>query len=313
MAGLEWGTAALGGTLTSETLSRNMRIVAQPNMRFRQLVRPELALGAHNGDTVTFKKAGNVLNEGQQIGEKDPVPETEMNFFSSQFSVYEFSNSIPYTWTLSLLAKLSVEDNIVIALMNDMAKVLDKKAAQQFRAADVVYTPTGTTGAKTRTVTTNGTPGAVSSRPLSLWDVKNIVDLMRETYNVPAYQNNEYLCIGTPTAFRGIKEDSEFQRWAVYGKPDTLFSGEIGMAYGVRFIEENNALTRLLPGGCGECIFIGWDAVVEAVAYAEEVQAKLAGQYGRDKGLRWVYVGGWTKTWNFATEGEVRMVRVYSA
>lgn len=313
MAGQEWTTTDLGGTLTSETLSRNLRRVAQPNLRFRQLVRPEMAFGAHNGQSITFKKSGDLEDLGQEIGEKDDVPETQGRYYSDSLTVKEYSMSVPYTWTLSLLAKLSVEDDIVIKLMNNMAKTLDRLAAAQFRAADVVYTPTGTTGAKTRTITTNGTAGAVSERPITMWDVKNIVDRMRETYNTPAYQNNQYLCIGTPSSFRGIKDDSEFQRWSLYGRPENLFAGEIGEAYGVRFIEENYSLTSSLPGGCGEMIFIGWDAVVEAVAYAEEIQAKLAIKYGRDKGLRWTYMGGWKKTWSFSEEGQVRLVRVYSA
>lgn len=312
MAGLEWSTSSLGGALTSETLSRNMRIVAQPKMRFRQLTRPEMAFGAHNGDTVTFRKVSNVLDEGRVIGEKERVPETEINFTSGQITIEEYSLSIPYTWRLSLLAKLSVEDNIVIALMNDMAKVLDKAAAQAFRSADFVYTPTGTNTSKTRSFSTTGTAGAAATRPISGWDVKNIVDDMRSTYNMPAYDGNDYVCVATSTFMRGLKDDSEWVEAAKYGDPDKLFSGEVGRYYGVRFIEENNALDANLAGGLGEAIFVAWDAVIEIVSYAEEIQAKVGSDYGRDKGLRWVWMGGFDKTWDFALEGESRLVRVHS-
>lgn len=313
MAGLEWETSSLGGALTSETLSRNMRIVSQPKMRFRQLTRAEMAFGAHNGDTVTFRKVSNVLDEGRAIGEKERVPETEINFTSGSITVEEYSNSIPYTWRLSLLAKLSVEDNIIIALMNDMAKVLDKNAATAFRTADFVYTPTGTVVNKTRTFTTTGIPGAVSTRPIAGWDVKNIVDDMRATYNMPAFDGNDYVCVATSSFMRGLKDDAEWVEAAKYGDPEKLFSGEVGRYYGVRFIEENNALDANLAGGLGEAIFIAWDAVIEIVSYAEEIQAKVGSDYGRDKGLRWVWQGGFAKTWDFPLEGEARLVRVYSA
>lgn len=312
MAGLEWTTSALGGALTSETLSRNMRTVAQPKMRFRQLTRAEIAFGAHMGDTVTYRKVSNVTNEGRAISEKERVPETDLSYSSGQITIQEFSNSIPYTWLLSLLAKLSVEDSVIIALMNDMAKVLDKYAAAAFRSADLVYTPTGSTTNKNRSFTTNGTPGAVATRPIAGWDVKNIIDDMRSTYNMPAYDANDYLCVATSTFMRGLKDDSEWVEAAKYGDPSKLFSGEVGRYYGCRFIEENNALNANLAGGLGEAIFIAWDAVIEIIAYAEEIQAKVGADYGRDRGMRWVFVGGFDKTWNFANEGEARLVRVYS-
>lgn len=312
MAGQEWATSALGGTLTSETLSRNLRIVAQPKMRFRQLTKLEMAFGAHNGDTVTFKKVGNVATEGRIIGEKEAVPETNISFTSDTCTIAEYSNSIPYTWKLSLLAKLSVEDAIIIALMNDMAKVLDKAAAAKFRTADLVYTPTGTSANPTRTIATNGTAGATATRNVNTWDIMNIVDQMRSTYNMPAYDGNDYLCVATTTFLRGLKNDSQWIEAAKYGAPDKLFSGEVGKYYGVRFIEENNALNSSLSGGLGEAIFIAADAVMEIVAYAEEIQAKLAGQYGRDQGLRWVWMGGFKKTWDFTSDAQERLFRVYS-
>lgn len=310
--GQEWGTAALGGALTSDTLSRQVRMMAQPKTRFRQLTRVEMAFGAHNGDTVTYKKISNLQDEGRAIGEKEKVPESQFTVSTATVGVQEYSLATSYTWTLSLLAKLSVEDAIIINLMNDMVKVLDKAAAAKFRAADLVYTPTGSYSNKSRTLATNGTAGAVATRNITMWDIKNIIDAMRATYNMPAFDGNDYVCVATSTALRGLKDDPEWINAASYGNPDLLFSGEVGRAYGCRFIEENNALNANLAGGLGEMIFIAWDAVMEIVAYAEEIQANLGLNWGRDKALRWVWVGGFGKTWDFSTDGESRLVRVYS-
>lgn len=310
--GMEWGTAARGGALTSETLSRQVRMQAQPKTRFRQLTRVEMALGAHNGDTVTFRKISNAEEEGRAIGEKERVPETQFGVSSGSISVREYSLAISYTWTLSLLAKLSVEDAIIINLMNDMVKVLDKAAAAQFRSADLVYTPTGSYSNKSRTMSANGTPAATATRNVTMWDVKNIIDAMRAEYNMPAFDGNDYICVATSTFLRGLKDDPEWINAASYGNPELLFSGETGRAYGCRFIEENNALDANLSGGLGEAIFIAWDAVMEIVAYAEEIQAKLSMEWGRDKALRWVWMGGFAKTWSHQTDGESRIIRVYS-
>lgn len=307
-----WTIDELGGMATSETLSRNVRTAAQPLMKFRPLSRPEMAFGAHNGAKVTFRKMSNLQEGGRVIGEFDRVPDTHFTLSYGEITVQEWSNSVNYTWTLSLLAKLSIEDMIIINLMNDMAKTLDRAASVPYRAADVIYTPTGDVNNKTRTVSTNGAPGAISTRPFSMWDLKNIVDDMRCLWNVPAYDGNDYVAVGTCTATRGIKDDPEYWSAAQFGDPERLFSGEVGRIYGTRIIEENHILNSNLPGGCGEIIFIGFDAVVEIVAYAEEIQAKIGMDYGRDKGVRWVWVGGFGKVWDFQAEGETRLVRVYS-
>lgn len=308
-----WAIDELGGMATSETLSRNVRVVSQPLMKFRQLTRPEMAFGSHQGSKVTFRKMSNLRDRGRTIGEKEKTPNTTFSLSYGEVTVQEWTNSVDYTWTLSLLAKLSIEDMIIIGLMNDMAKTLDEAASTPFRDADLVYTPTGTVNNKTRTLTTNGTAGAVSTRPFSMWDLKNVVDDFRCVYNVPAYDNNDYVCVTTCTGTRGIKDDPEWFAAAQYGDPERLFSGEVGRIYGVRFIEENNVLNANLPNGLGEMIFIGFDAVIEIVAYAEEIQAKIGMDYGRDKGIRWVWVGGFAKVWDFAAEGETRLLKVYSA
>lgn len=313
MAGQEWAVSALGGALTSETLSRNVRMAAQPKMRFRQLTRLEMAFGAHNGDTVTYKKFTDLEDSGRAIGEKEPVPETNFNISDDTITIREYSNSVPYTSRLSLLAKLSVEDMIIIGLMNDMAKTLDFAAAQQFRLADGVYVPTGTTTNKTRTFTTNATAGATATRNISTWDVRNIIQQLRSDHNCPAYDGNDYICVASSTFIRGLQEDADFVEAAKYGKPEVLFSGEVGKYYGCRFIEENHALNGNLSGGLGEAVFIGWDAVIEIVAFEEEIQAKIAGDWGRDKGLRWVWYGGYKKVHTFSDDGQIRMIRVYSA
>lgn len=307
-----WTIDELGGMATSETLSRNVRVVSQPLMKFRQLTRLEMAFGAHNGSKVTFRKMSNLKDRGRAIGEKELVPNTHFTLSYGEVTVQEWSNSVNYTWTLSLLAKLSIEDMVIIGLMNDMAKTLDEAASVAFRDADLVYVPTGDVHNKTRTLTTNGEPGAIADRPFSMWDLKNVVDLFRCVYNVPAVDNNDYICISSCTGTRGIKDDPEWFASAQYGDPERLFSGEVGKIYGVRFIEETNVLNPNLPNGLGEMIFIGYDAVIEIVAYAEEIQAKVGADYNRDQGFRWVWVGGFAKVWDFATEGEVRLLRVYS-
>lgn len=297
----------------SPKLSRDVRVVSQPRMRFRQLCRPEPGMGPHMGDTYKFTKISNLANGGQMIGEFDDVPVDSLSISYDELTVNEYTNSLEYTWYSSMFSELSVEHAWIMALMNDAVKTLDRAAAAAFRAADLVYTPTGSSSSKSFSLSTTGTAGATSTRNISAWDVKNIVDRMRATYNMPAYTGDDYLCVATSTFLRGLKDDSEWVEAAKYGDPERLFSGEVGRYYGVRFIEENNVMNGNLAGGLGEAVFIAYDPVIEIEIYPLEIQAKIAESYGRFRGLRWVNIVGWRKTWDFADEGEARLLRVYTA
>lgn len=311
--GQQWTEAALGGGLTSETLSRNFRMAAQPLMKFRQFTRPEFALGAHNGESYTFKKSGDLEDLGQYVGEFDPVPKTQARITSGTVMVREATNSVEFTWRLNLLAKLSVEDWVIINLINNLARTMDYLASIPFRASSLVYTPTGATTAPTNALVTTGTPLSASSRPFVAFDAKNVVDLMRSTYRIPPFQGGDYVCVASTNFLRGLKDDNELVEVFKYGDPARLFSGEVGRYYKTRYIEENHVLTNTLPGNCGEAIFIGWDAVVEAMAYAEEIQTAVVDLWGRQHALRWLAYLGFERIWNFSVDGHERTMRVYSA
>lgn len=312
MAGQVWVTNSLGGHLTAPELSRKVRVAAQPLMRFRQFVRPEEEFGANRGDVLQFDKVSNVAQEGRIISELEVVPETNITIYKDQITVHEFTNSIPYTWKLELLAKLDINSMLVEALKNDMAKVLDKYCAAEFKNTDLKYTPTGSEMDRDYNLATNGTP-VTAERPMSLWDLKNVVDLAKSTYRMPFFDGNNYMTVASTTYLRSIKDDSEFIDAVKYGDPKRLFDGEVGRIYGDRHTEETNCLDGNLAGGLGEAITFGGDAVVEMSVYPEEIQAKIGSDYGRDKGLRWVWIGGFKLTWDFSSEGESRVIHVTSA
>ena len=274
MPGQQWTQAALGGVMTSETLSRTYRLQAQRKYRWRQLCRVDLALGCNNGDFYTFVKGDDLQDEGQTLGEFDPVPETQAEDRKGQVMVEERSNSVPYTHRLSLLAKLSAEDTYITRLKNNMAKTLDRMCGASFRDSDVVYTPQGAATNPFGAVVNNGTPALLASREFIYEDFKNIVDLMRgQEYLMPTWENDGYIAVASITASRTLKDDNELVEIFKYADASRLLNGEIGKIYGQnRVIEENHLLDGNMSNGCGEVVFVAWDAVVEAMAYAEEIQ-----------------------------------------
>jgi N4-gp56 family major capsid protein len=221
----------------------------------------------------------------------------------------------PYTGKLEDVAQFDVENIWLKALRNDAARVLDKAVADEFKTAPVCYIPTGTDTSPAATWDTDGTPSTAATRHIQAFDVKEIADAMKATYLMPKVDGENYIAIVSVKFGRKLKDDPDFEDALKYGDPDRLFSGEIGRYYGVRFIEETNALAQTLGTTSynGEAIFLGDDAMVEGVVVMLEVRAKIPTDYGRDKGLAWYYMGGWEITFSTANPGEARIIRVTSS
>lgn len=308
---LVWMTDSLGGYLTSPELSNQMRLRAQPKQRFRNLATPETSFGMHRGDVLQFTKVGNADN-GRVVAETEKVPTSNLTFTKSSVTALEYTLGIDYSWRLDILAKLDVYNNIIIALTNSMARTLDIAAAAQYRAADLVYTPTGSSTLPSYTLGTAGVALAAGTRAFSVWDHRNIIDLMTGTYNMPFFDDNGFVTVGSTAFLRSFFEDSVWERAVNPQNASRQFRGEVGEFHNARFIRETNALTNALGNGLGEAIYLAADPVLEITVYPEEIQAKLGADYGRDRGLRWVYYGAWKKTWDYTTESEARMIRVFS-
>ena len=80
-----------------------------------------------------------------------------------------------------------------------------------------------------------------------------------------------------------------------------IMNGEIGRYDGVRFVEQTHIAKGTGMGTAGVAwtnsksdwaLFFGEDTVAEAVAVPEEIRGKIPGDYGRDRGVAWYYLGG---------------------
>ena len=191
-----WGQDSQGGFLTTPELSRKIREAAQPMCRFRQFVRPEEDFGRNMGDELDFTKVSDVATPGRKVSELETVPTSQITVFKDKVTADEYSLAIDYTWKLEILAKLDINSPVISALKNDMAKVLDKAASLEFRDTDLVYVPYGTNSNKQYVLYTNATVTPitqVSTRGMSIWDVKNLIDLMKSTYKMPKFDGTNYM------------------------------------------------------------------------------------------------------------------------
>jgi N4-gp56 family major capsid protein len=311
MAQQKWQIAAEGGYLANPDLSRQLRYVAQPLMRFRTFVRAVDGFGRKKGDTLLFDRISNISPGGRKITELERMPAGSVTISQGMLKVDEYGNSIEYTGKLEDLAEFDVENIFLRALRDDAAKTLDREVGARFRQTKVKAIPT-TTGT---VFDEDGVPSTAANKNIDAGFLKDIVDEMKAKYLVPLYDGENYLAVVSVKAARALKDDPDFEEAAKYGDPERLFSGEIGRFYGVRFVEETNVLSNKLgtTNFSGEAVIFGDDAVVEGIVVPLEIRAKIPTDYGRDKGIAWYFLGGWALTWETANPGEVRVIHVTSA
>jgi N4-gp56 family major capsid protein len=303
-----WATTSLGGWLSNNELSRQIRHRSQTLQKFRQFVTPEPAAGAGRGDKVFFNKISNISTSGGTLVETDTIPKRNFTITQGTLQVNEYGNSVSFTQKAKTLAEVSLPEIVRTVLMNDMKVVLDSAAATQFKTNDYIATITNTA---TTTFGSAGAALATAGANMSDKNVRDIVDRMKKL-NIPAYDGDNYICIGSVNSIRGLYDFLEAKAAQTTMAP--LYTGEIGQYYKTRFVEETNFLvdTDGSNGLYGEAVFFGADAVREGIAIPEEIRIKIPADFGRDQGAAWYALLGFQQVWDFSADGETRIIVVDS-
>ena len=301
MAGQVWSVNTSGGYMYALNLSRQLRMAVQPIVKFRQFcdVKDAAHQGLHRGDTFHWNVFSDVSTQGATLTETNTVPETSFTIAQGTMTITEAGNSVPWTGKLDDLSEQPVAEVIRKVLKTDAKKAFDNLASAEFNKAALRVAPTGGSSATAVTLTTNSVCTITNSLALSNNHVKSIVDVMKER-NIPAYTGDDYYAIAWPTTFRAFKDDIETLKSYVDQGFRMIMNGEIGRYDGVRFIEQTfkskgsigTAATTWTNGLSDWVVFFGEDTVAEAVAVPEEIRGKIPGDYGRDRGIAWYYLGG---------------------
>lgn len=312
MAGQVWAVADQGGFMYSDELSDYLRQAVQPAVRFRQFCDAQDATEAGTGkaygtgERFTWNVYSDVQEGGEALNENAEMPETNFRVSQGSLTITEYGNSVPYTGKLDNLSKHPVMAVINRVLRNDVAKTIDGAAYGQFRLTNLKVNAVSGTSVTDVVVVETGSIGVTNNIELRFAHIKAIGDALKER-NIPAYQENDYFAIGWPRTFRTVKNDLEVLHSYVDQGFRMIMNGEIGRAEGVRFIEQ----TYVAKGGAEDSVtynfrvadpwnnarsdwafFFGEDTVAEAVVIPEEMRGKIPGDYGRDKGIAWYYLGG---------------------
>lgn len=294
MSGQLWGVSSQGGATYSPLLTKEVFGQSQPDMKFHQFVEVREQWGKNAGETFLYDKYGNIDTEGTTLTETSTIPSHGHRFYQSTATLYEWGNSIPFTRKYETLAQVGVRQPIVTALKNDYAKVVDKAVEAEFSKAKIQYVATDTA---TGDFVTNATPTAICSASLNTTHVKVMVDYMYQNMYTEPWDGDNYMCICSMDAKRGVYDDVEdIIQYTKYPA-----SGEFGRYYDVRFVKTNWALSNAIGASTayGEAYLFGSNGgpVLEGVAVSMEIIPKEVTDFQRSRGLAWYQIAGYKIFW----------------
>ena len=138
--------------------------------------------------------------------------------------------------------------------------------------------------------------------------------------NIPRFDGSNFVCVASVEAYGGMLGDSATGGWVDISKYSAEFArnplnGEVGKYYQVRFVEETGYLSNTIGASSlyGQAVFIGGDAVFEAIVTPEEIRLKQSTDYGRDLGMAWYALLGFKKIWDYSLDTEQHILFVTSA
>lgn len=315
-AEFSWELDAPSGVFKNHALSSSVRIAAIADAKFMQFVDPEPGYGRKKGDTVTITRVRNIaVPTDATFGERDRIPIDTFSLSTKSITVSYFGRGVEYSEKSDLLSHFDVTDKIQRKLKDQMTLALDAAAATAFKTAKVKYIPTSLSAG---TFDTDGTATPTALENLTVAHVKTIRDYMIDTIHVPGWKgSDEYVCLASTQALRGIKNDPEFLAWRQYIQPgDAFMKGEVGKIENIRFIEVNNTTSLRKVGSgsvLGEAVFFGDDAVAMAVVMDPELRAAIPGNFGLAHAVAWVGLLQFGIIWDTNSDGEARIVHVTSA
>ena len=321
MAGQVWSVNTSGGYMYADNLSRLLRMSVQPMVKFRQFcdVKDAAHQGLHRGDTYHWNVYSDVATQGTTLTETSTIPETSFTISQGTMTITEAGNSVPFTGKLDDLSEQPVAEVIRKVLKNDAKKGFDNLASNQFNDCKLRVVPTSGTSTTALTLTTNGVAGVTNNVALGKEHVKLITDTMKER-NIPAYADDDYYALAWPSTWRTLKNDLEGIKQYIDAGFQMIMNGEIGRYDGVRFVEQ----THVKKGSLGTAgtvgvtsawtnaksdwaFFFGEDTCAEAIAIPEEIRGKIPGDFGRDRGVAWYYLGGFGLVHTQAAQSRIVM------
>jgi len=243
MAQQQWVTSSLGGNLTNNKLSMQLRNQALPMFVYRQFAQiKDEGLGRQTGDTVYFEKILRINTRGGTLSETSTVPSNLVKVIKDSVVVTEWGNSIDYTKKLEDLSNWDPNNIFLKALRDDIADTLDRAAEVPFTEAKFIAVATSTAST---VFTTNGTATATANASLSDKNVRDIVDYMKGKQIPKICGPKGYY--GDSLSIKSLRGIYDYlQAIAQYTEPEYRYNSEVGRYYDARMMEFNDPNTLFI-------------------------------------------------------------------
>jgi N4-gp56 family major capsid protein len=314
MANFEWTFDAPSGVYKNFSLSAELRSAAVAESKFMQFVRPESGYGRKSGESITIARVSALaIPTSGKLTEGFKIPEDNLTISSVSITVSEWGRAVPYTSLSEDLSKFDMESIVQQELMKQMRLILDNATAAAFKTCKIKARSTSVSAVAFDTA---GSFGGTATNQLDVAHVEQIRDYMYKDLLIPAYEGDDYICLLSTKAKRGLLSDPAWEDWHKYTDPQSKYNGEIGRIENIRFIEtnNNNALSNASgSNSIGEAVFFGSDGVVMAVALDPELRAGIPGDFGRQKAVAWYGIMDFGLVWDTANAGEAKVVHFGSA
>ena len=305
-------------------LSKQARMSPNFMMVMREAVDPakEFAIGKRSGDKVGFRLYGRVAVGVADVAlpETEKVPFGTVPSFHGTGQVDRRAFAVPWTGTREDLDRLDHESAVIAALKEHAAKVEDKVIYDKLVSARS-FTYVALT-ASTFNFDTDGSPTGTAAIAFSLFHLRKL-KLKATQYNIPSFDGQNWLFIGSPTIEDGLNGDVAAQGWVDVKKyspsgAEGALMGEIGMAQRCRFLINNapHFADNIGTGSAfGSGFLIGEDAIHEIMVYPIEFRANMnvGDDFGNQKALAWQSMMGWVVPWDYTLHADARYIHYTTA
>lgn len=280
--------------------SKEIEFKALPNMRFYQFATVKTELGTTPGLTIQMLTYDN-LKLGGKLTEGTRMTTQALSQSMKSISVQEHGNAVAVS---ELLLQSSFDDIMASAttlLGRDYALVIDTQLRDTaLKGTNVVY------ARKHNGEKVTERNALTKDCILSVATIKDAIEILA-TNNAPKYQGASWICFVHPHQSRSLRDDAHWVQASHYGKPDQLFTGEIGMIDDTRFIET----TLMCNGACAEgdpayksdlkatdgtkvyqSLIFGDNYYAIAFGLPVEIRDNGVIDFGREHGLAWYSIFG---------------------
>lgn len=156
--------------------------------------------------TIPIRGSMSLRSGGSSLSEHISIPLQKLSITSKTITLQERGDGLMISSQAMRRSPIELLQEHEQALRENLQLDMDKVFADQFKAAKLVYTPTG---AASYSLATNGSAGTAALANVNFYHLRKMRDLARRTYLMPAFEDGLYRFVVSTSGFRSILEDPE--------------------------------------------------------------------------------------------------------